>query len=670
MGLLISCSPNIWATAPAPDLKSQRALFVQAEKKLAKREWDSYEKLKKQLHNYPLLPHLLFKEYNSKLHEVTEQQFTQFIENYADSPLAEKLRENWLKDKAQKEDWQAYLKAYQPTQDVALQCDYLWGSLQVQNDYDLILQQIAPLWLTGKTPPKNCHAPFSAFEKSPARTRAKVWQRIKLLIQEDNPKLARKMASYLRKDEIALVELWLMIRKNPHLVMKKKYFSREHPADLEMIVDGVSLIAKKHPNEAIKIWKRLARQYPFTERHWGLVVRAIGLKFAEQKNPDAEKWLSRVPTLYANHAVHEKRLRLALIREDWPQALTWINQLPKDLASKEEWQYWQARTLDILSRRTESQSILSRLAKSRSYYGLLASQMLLKPHSIGEHSMLVQRSLVRSVAERRAIQGARELQLLGRTHNAKSEWLHITRQMTDKEKHAAARLAMQWKLPNWSIWALSNANHKDDLSLRFPMAYTNRIFSEAKKNKIDPAWVFAVTRRESAFVPHAKSPSGAMGLMQVMPSTAKMVAQRKKIPYTKQDELFEPHTNIKLGTGYLKMMLDRHQNNSVLATAAYNAGPGNVGKWLPTFDMAADLWIETIPFKETREYVKGVLTYTAVYQEILGRHTSIARYMPFIPKAPSKTSKLTYKPNKLKHLPPPQQTELSARKDSQNSPSC
>jgi soluble lytic murein transglycosylase len=203
--------------------------------------------------------------------------------------------------------------------------------------------------------------------------------------------------------------------------------------------------------------------------------------------------------------------------------------------------------------------------------------------------------------------------------------------MTDKEKHAAAHLAIKWDLPNWSILALAKADNKDDLSLRFPVVYTKHILKEAQKHQIDPAWILAVTRQESAFVPHAKSAAGAVGLMQLIPSTAHMVARKKQIPFSSSSNLLEPHTNIQLGSGYLKMMLEQHRNNSVLATAAYNAGPGRIRKWLPTFDMAADLWIETIPYKETREYVKNVLTYTAIYQEILGGKPTLARHMPFIP---------------------------------------
>jgi len=619
------------AASTKQGLEASRTLFVQAEAALAQGRQTQYQTLKKLLIKYPLYPYLLYSEYDKRLTTVSNLEFQEFMDNYPDTHLAEQFRSRWLHLKAKQDDWQGFLKAYQPTEDVALQCHYLWANLQLHDDPNIVLKQITPLWLNGKVPPKSCEAVFATFEKSSLMTRSLVWQRIKLFINEGNDPLARKMSRYLKKSEVALVELWLMIHNNPYLVTQKKYFSSNHPAYLEMIVDGVSLIAKTKPESAIEIWQQIGRQYPFTERHWGLVVRAIGLAYAFQKHPEAEKWLGKVPNIYANQQVHEWRVRVALAKEDWPMVLRWTKGLPDPLSKTDEWQYWHARALDMVNHRQESQTILSRLAKSRGYYGFLASHHLLKPYLMGNNKTLVERSLIQAMSERTSVLRARELYQLGRLNKAKTEWQFVTNQMTDKEKHAAAYLALNWGLPNWSILALSKSTNKDDLKLRFPVVYGQRILQEATRHKLDPAWILAITRQESAFVPHAKNPSGAMGLMQLLPGTANMVARKHQIAYPGSHGLLEPHTNIQLGSGYLKMMLDQHKNNAVLATAAYNAGPGRIRNWLPNYDMAADLWIETIPFKETREYVKNVLTYTAIYQEMLGKTPSLSRHMPYIP---------------------------------------
>ncbi len=616
----------------SPTLETSREIFLQAEKALAQNKKAQYQSLKKQLVSYPLLPYLIYAEFDQKFSAITPTQFQNFMDQYPDSPLAEQLRTRWLNLKARQEDWKAFAKAYHPTEDLSLQCYNLWAGLQTHANRSIILKQVTPIWMSGKATPKSCEAVFNVWEKSELMSRPLVWQRTKSLIQEGNDSLARKMTKYLKPSEKALVELWLMVRSNPYLVTHRKYFTSQHPANLEMIVDGVSLIAKEKPDTAIKIWQQIAHQYPFEERHWGLVVRAIGLAYAFQRHPDAEKWLTKVPTIHANQQVHEWRVRVALSKEDWPKVLRWTKALPEALARTEEWQYWHARALEMTNHRDTSQAILTKLAKTRSYYGFLASQNVLKPYAILNHKAPIEQSLLQAMNHRMSIQRARELQLLGRTAKARTEWQYTTKKMSDKEKHAAAHIALKWNLPNWAMLALSKANNKDDLSLRFPVVYTQHILQEAERHKIDPAWILAITRQESAFVPHAKSSAGAIGLMQLIPSTAHMVAKRKKLPFAGHHTLLEPYTNIQLGSGYLKMMLDQHSNNAVLATAAYNAGPGRIQKWLPTFDMAADLWIETIPFKETREYVKNVLTSTAIYQEILGHRPQLARHMSYIPR--------------------------------------
>lgn len=626
---------NINSQTPDQSLKNleaKRELFLKAEASLSQGKLAIYEKLKARLIDYPLFPYLLFAEYEKKLQTLTIAEFKNFIENYSDCSLSQQLRLKWLQAKAKLEDWKGFLQAYQPTNDVSMQCHYLWASLATEPDKNkpVILKQIQALWLSGKQPPRSCEAVFSVWERSGQMTHSMVWQRIKLLIQEGQDSLARQMARYLKRSEVALVELWLMIHNNPYLVTHHQYFSEGHPAHLEMIVDGVSLIAKTKPEMAIKIWQQIGHQYKFSERHWGLVVRAIGLAYAFQRNNEAEKWLSKVPPIYCNVPVHEWRVRIALSKEDWPRALNWIKHMPEPLAKTEEWQYWKARGLEMINQRNESQSLLTKLSKSRSYYGFLASQLSLKPYSILRQKINVENNLVQALARRKSILRARELQALGRYTKARNEWQFITARMTDKEKHAAAKIALHWNLPNWSILALTKATHKDDLDLRFPIVYGSHILREANRNQIDPALILAITRQESAFIPHAKSYAGALGLMQLIPSTAQMVARKHGFSLSNRRDLFEPRTNIQLGSGYLKMMLNNHQNNTVLAAAAYNAGPGRVKKWLPSFDMAADIWIETIPFKQTREYVKNVMTYTVIYQEMLGKKPALTKHMPYI----------------------------------------
>lgn len=623
--------PTCWALEGNPD----RSVFLQAEAAFSNNNLLLYQVLKNRLKHYPLYAYLEFAELNKQKSSVSLHRFNAFITKYYDSPLATKLRTQWLQTKLQDEDWSGFLQAYQKSTDPSLQCSALWAQLQTSTDKKPILEQIQPLWLQGKTPPKSCEPVFKIWENSPLLTRALLWQKIKLSIQEGNMPLSRALAKKLNKSEIALVELWIMVHNNPHLITEPKYFSNAHPAYLEMIVHGACEIAKKNPETAIQLWQQINKKYPFTERHWGLVVRAVGLSFATQKHPEAEKWLSKVPNIYTTKAVHEWRIRSILAIKDWHAMLHWFKSFPEELIKTDEWKYWHARALDNVGRTSESQALLTELSTTRSYYGFLASQQLLKPYFISNQKFSISPAEMQAIKTAPGVLRARELFALGRTNAALAEWRCTTRHMNDSKRHAAAKLALQWNLPNWSILALSNADNKNDLELRFPLMHTPNILKAAKHHQIDPAWIFAVARQESAFVADAKSPAGALGLMQLIPSTASMVAKRKQILFKNTKSLLDPHTNLHLGSGYLKMMLDAHQQNPVLATAAYNAGPGRVRKWLPKQKMDAETWIATIPFKETRNYVENVITYKIIYDELLGKKPTLSAYMPHIPEKDS-----------------------------------
>lgn len=613
------------------DMPILRERFLQAEIAKEKGQTELYAKLKSQLVHYPLYPYLLACEYEQDIQNVSLNEFQSFMDQHYDCPLAEQLRGQWLNFKAKEEDWPGFLKAYIPTEDVSQQCQFLWAEYNTRQDKRAILEQTLPLWLSGKERPKACEAVFKEFEKSSIMAGPIIWQRIKLAMQLGNIRLARYMKQFVGKEECALVELWITVHNNPYLVTQEKYFLGKHPALLEIMTQAVSKIANSKPESALKIWQQIGRQYPFKEEHWGIVVREIALAFAVQKNPLAEKWLSEVPDVYANHAVHEWRMRIALAKEDWKNLLQWTGRLPDTLNNNEGWQYWQARALEKLNRHSESQNLLNKLAQSRSYYGFLASQQLQKPYYFAHQKFSLDAHHLLTIAKKNAVQRAKELYALGRESKARSEWIYSTQRMNDKERHAAAALAIRWGLPNWSILALSKANNKNDLELRFPLVYRNPILENAKQHQIDPAWVYAVTRQESAFVNNARSSAGALGLMQLMPGTAKLVARKHQISLGNHSAILEPHTNIQLGTRYLKMMLDTHENHPILATAAYNAGPGRVKKWLPNAAMPADAWIETIPFKETREYVKNVFTYTIIYQQLLGHKIKQPKPLPIIP---------------------------------------
>lgn len=613
------------------EFTTQRSLFLQVEADLKKGKLLSYQKHKQALVGYPLYPYLKFELLKAGIHNIKHSDVSAFIKTYHDSPLANKLRNEWLRAKASKKLWVDYLNAYeaQANNDTEIQCHYYNALIQTSNDRSFY-SVLPEIWLTGKALPKACDPVFQTWKQDGKLTKTLIWQRIKLCIANNDVKLARHLSKELSAEESKLVELWIRTHHDPHLITKDHYFTQKHPAVTEMIIHAIVKIAKTKPDAAVHLWQELEKKHAFNEDHWGILVKEIGIVLARKQDPNAEKWLETIPLDFKTKEVTDMQLRLAVSKNDWSTIAKAYLNLPEEESNTDKWQYWYARALEMLGNREASQEILHTLSQSRNYYGFLASTRTLKPYSFNHETHNIPPEAINSVLLKPAVIRAHELKQIGRTHVGRTEWVKALEGLNDQERMAAAHLAQEWEMPNWAIVALANAVNKNDLVLRFPKNFSEYIHREARNNDIDPEVLFAITRQESAFIPTAKSPAGAMGLMQLMPQTGRMVARISREPLRHQTDLLLPEKNIRLGSYYLRMMLDQYQQNHVLAAASYNAGPHRVANWLPEYDMPVDSWIETIPFKETREYVQNFLTYTVIYQRLLGKTPKMNKFMPMI----------------------------------------
>lgn len=613
------------------EFTAQRSLFLQVEADLKKGKMLSFNKHRQTLINYPLYPYLKYEALKANINTVKHSEIRAFTKTYHDSPLANKLRNDWLRSKAKKQLWQDYLSGYDVNgvNDVEMQCHYINAVLRSTHD-KTVYKYIPGIWLQGKGLPKSCDPVFQAWKQDGKLTRNLLWQRIKLAITNNEPNLARFLAKGLPVQDIKIVELWIRTHNDPHLIGKSHYFTAKHSAISEMIAHAIVKIAKSNPQAAVKLWKSLEKRHVFNEQHWGLVIKEIGLSLSRNFDPHAEKWLDTIPASLVGKEVYDARLKMAVKNNAWNKIAKAYIDLPEDESKTEKWQYWYARALEMLGDRTASQDILNNLSRTRTYYGFLASARTLKSFAFNHEASKISDVTYKKVLLKRSVIRAHELKQIGRHHVGKTEWRKALEDMDEPQRLAAAHLATEWDMPNWAITALANAINKNDLVLRFPKTYSDHFHREAKHNSIDPEVLFAITRQESAFIETARSPVGALGLMQLMPQTGKMVAKLNREIIRNHHELLKPETNIRLGSKYLRMMLDKYQQNHALAAASYNAGPHRVAKWIPEYDMPVDCWIETIPYKETREYVQNFLTYTVIYQQLLGKTPKLSKYMPII----------------------------------------
>jgi soluble lytic murein transglycosylase len=314
--------------------------------------------------------------------------------------------------------------------------------------------------------------------------------------------------------------------------------------------------------------------------------------------------------------------------------MTAINDLSPEQMETDRWTFWRARTFEELGELIPAMRQYTALAQRRSYYGFLAADRLGRDYTITDEPHQPTASELFVLGQREDVKRAHELLKLGRIVAARREWRDSMQTMNNDERIDASKLAQLWGWAEQSILTMASTTSRDDMDLRFPLLFEQQVIAYSENESIDPAWTYGVIRRESAFVRDARSPVGAVGLMQLMPATAKQVSRRhSKVKYRGKSQLTHADTNLALGTRYLHMMLNRFGGQTVLATAAYNAGGNRIDRWLPDGnELDAQRWIENIPFKETREYVTSVLAFTVIYADRLGLEGQrLKERMPDVP---------------------------------------
>ena len=326
--------------------------------------------------------------------------------------------------------------------------------------------------------------------------------------------------------------------------------------------------------------------------------------------------LARLRPGAVDREVREWRVRAALRAWDWKRAEKAIAAMPDEERNSEQWRYWQARVAAAQGREAEAEAIYRELMQETSYYGFLAAEKLGEPYRFNHEPVVADdlRHNVELLSQRPAFRRIRELYDIGREADANREWRFETARLSKIEKRVAAQLASDWGWHFSAIVTTASARHFRDLELRFPLLYRSEVEREARRQRLPASLVYGVMRRESAYRASVESPAGALGLMQLMPRTAKLVGKKLGMKKLDNAKIKIPSNNIRLGTRYLREVMDRYGNNVILATASYNAGPNRVKKWLPREEpLAADIWVDTITFDETRNYVKAVLFYSTIF---------------------------------------------------------
>jgi len=604
--------------APETDRTAQRQDFLAAESALAKGDLQRFRQLQAGLQSYPLLPYLQAAELERNLGQRKPAEIAAFLDAHEGTPFADALRADWLDLLAKRADWHEYARFYRQDRSTERRCHYLHALMQTGRA-DEALPQVAEVWLEGESQPKACDPVFSKWQRSSAFTPDLIWARIALAIENNELRLARYLGRQLPDLEQVWLERWINLRDRPRTALTLHEFSREHPYRNKMLAYAVARAARKDALEGLELWEKLKQRYQFAPLEAHLIERRLARSLLFSSEPEARALLTRIEACGHDIELIETLARSSLRQGDWPQVLELVERI--DPADREDrWEYWRARAMEQTGRSQEARDVYRELARGRGYYAFLAADRIESAYQIAGMPTPENAATRQRIRNLPAMLRVEELQALDRQLQARREWRDATARMNRDELMSAALLASDWGWLDQAIFTLARSGYWEDLELRFPVTHLDSVAGAEQETGLDRAWILAVIRQESAFNKGARSRAGAMGLMQLMPATAKQVATRnlKEAP-PNGSQIVDPRVNIRLGSTYLADVLGQLNNNPVLATAAYNAGPHRVQRWLPDETMEADIWVELIPFGETREYVKRVLSYRVIYDHRLGR---------------------------------------------------
>ncbi len=620
----------------AATLDEQRKQYQDAKKTLQTGNLTKFTTLAENLTDYPLYPYLRYNYLQPRLHKVNADEIREFIEQHGDFLLTDQLRTQWLKHLARTGQWQTYLENYTPQIEITLRCYQLLARIKTGN-LIYLLEDARTLWLSGKSQPPQCDPAFELLEKSDLMTDELVWERIQLAMENGNTGLASYLSRRLDGVYKQWADRWLTIHNNPDKGTTDPQYE-DDPIAHRILTYGIKRLARQNINKAVDHWEKLMARYYFTPREKAETDLAIALQAAKNRHPRATELLDKVENFAVNDELFHMRLLTALNNYDWPQLRKWTEGAPPFEEIKHRWIYWHARAVEQTGDSEKAKQIYASIADERDYYGFLAADRIGTAYQMHHNPLPENPEEKNRIANMPGILRARELLALVDVYPARREWHHALNLMTSYQMEIAASLAADWGWYDRVILTMHAARAYDDLVLRFPLLFQTIIDENVKKRGLDPGWVYALVHSESAFMEEVKSTAGALGLMQVMPQTGKETARRMGLKSFKTNHLLEADKNVPIGSTYLKEMFDRFNGNIVLATAAYNAGPHRVYSWMPKSGcIEPDIWVEKIPFDETRKYVRKVLFYASIYDWRLQHDVAPLKQRMAVVESPKKT---------------------------------
>ena len=627
LGCLLPLCVNVAvaATEDADDtLSAERRQYEAAMRAVDKGRWTEYEQLRPALDQYPLAIYLDYFQLTRQSRDVRPADALRFISRSADSPLPNRFSNLYLRQAGREQRWQDFLQVRpDEPEGIELKCYYFRARLAA-GDSDIAWDGARRLWDAGESRPNACDPLFAAWLKSGQLTDEVVWSRQLKAFDARQ----RSLMTYVAKQASPQLAPWadklLAVYLQPEKIRQQALpASSSYSADIAS--HGLVLLARYNPEKALQYWRDYQAELDFSAGQVRLVESAIALQGLFARTQDLSPWLHGALDRLDDDKLVEIRLRWALAEQDWETLAQTLPLLSDSGRQAEVWRYWQAVLAEREGDTERAEALFTALGGERSYHGFLAADRVGRAYSFNHQTPVLDAATASALQQLPVVQRVGELNFHEDWNLAHSEWYYLLQASEDKTRNQQlAQLASQRGWYRMAIDAASRAQAWDALELRFPTPYRSTFQHYGQARQVPSTELMAIARRESAFYPQAQSPVGARGLMQLMPATGQQVAsalgQRGG-----SAELFEVDHNVLLGSAYYRQLLDRFGGNRVFALTAYNAGPHRVDRWRHKRGegVPVDVWIDTIPYKETREYVQAVLFYNVVFQYLMGDTRSL-----------------------------------------------
>ncbi|MEG3593839.1 MAG: transglycosylase SLT domain-containing protein [Pseudomonadota bacterium] len=558
--------------------------------------------IKRAWQDSPLFPELIAKSTEKRLGSISAHDLEKLIAKNPDSAAISNLR--WRKlFRLGRANWhQDFLFLYRQTDDVELNCYKLEARYRLKQETETDEREALRLWTHGKSQPKACDTLFSIIRKKGLITKEARLRRIDNALENGQLRLARWLAKPLDHSAKKHINAWVQARRQPAKFLTRK--GGDFPQWVDM---AASRLARRNPDQLLSLIKDRKIQDSVRERAILGAARTLAINLDPAASPLLKMELPSHPIL--NHW----RVRYFIHFQKWPEVLNAISRLSSEEQKEIEWNYWTSRSLAMTGSPDLAFEGFQKVAQSNSWYGFLAADYLNTPYDLSAKSRRPANSLVSDVNRRTDVTVARLLFEEGLTVMARRQWDFVIGRLNEEEQKAAAILANRWNWHSRSAVTAHQSGLTDDYELRYPLAFEKPLRNAARRHDISLSWLSGLMRSESLFMHDIRSPAGALGLMQVMPRTGRQTAKHLNLKWRGNRTLINPSTNIRIGSYYLAKQLNQF-GHPALATAAYNAGPHRVKKWIPDSTMPLDVWVASIPFTETRNYVQRVLTAQVIYE--------------------------------------------------------